>query len=350
MYRGALSKGMSLAIRCAVTFRAAVGRRGRIANRGAMATLSIYGRSIELTNLSRMMYPGEDVMTGDVLHYYYRIADTIMPHIRGRMLSMQRFPDGVLRPERCETGVPEPLPEWVRTCEVAAPGAFERASQVIVDEPATLVYMAQHACITPYQWLSRASAPSLPDLMVFDLDPAGPGQRELEETCRAAQLLRDVLLTLGLTPFVMTTGSRGLHVRVPIRPQHEHDVVAGLAAEVTARVVGLDPHRLSASPLEHEREGKVLIDHTRNAFGRTVVAPYALRALPGAPVATPLAWDELGAPRCGPRDQTMSSIFPRLAREGDPWKRMASASAPLPLLGDDPARATTSREAATSAA
>ena len=297
-----------------------------------MATLNIYGRTIELTNLSRMMYPGEDVMTGDVLHYYYRIADTIMPHIRGRMLSMHRFPDGVRRPERCETDVPEHLPEWVRTCEVTAgPGA----SQVIVDEPATLAYMAQQAFITPYHWLSRASAPSLPDLIVFDLDPSGPSRAELDDVCHAAQLLRDVLRSLGLTAFVMTTGSRGLHVRAPIRPQQEHEEVADLAAEVTDRVVAMDPRRLSGSPMRHEREGKVLVDHRRNGFGRTVVAPYALRALPGAPVATPLAWDELGAPGRGPRDHTMSSVFTRLAREGDPWREMASHSAPLPPVGDD---------------
>jgi len=303
-----------------------------------MATLYVYGRAIELTNLSRVMYPGEDVMTGDVLHYYYRIADTIMPHIRGRMLSIRRFPDGVRRPERYETGVPGRVPEWVRTCGVDGREAMEETSQVIVDEPATLVYMAQQACITPYAWLSRASDPSRPDQIVFDLDPAGPEKRELEDACRAARLLREVLASAGLTAFVMTTGSRGLHVRAPIRPRYGFDETAAFAAEVAERVASLDPRRLTVRELGHEREGKVLIDHRRNAYGQAVVAPYALRALPGAPVATPLHWDELGAPGRGPRDHTISSVFTRLASEGDPWGRISSCRGSLPPLGDDRAR------------
>ena len=296
-----------------------------------MATLHIYGRAIELTDLSRVMYPGEDVMTGDVLHYYYRIADTIMPHIRGRMLSMLRFPNGVRHPDRFETGVPEPAPEWVRTCAVEGVG---HTSHVIVDEPATLVYMAQQACITPYAWLSRASHPHQPDQMVFDLDPAGPAKGEFEDACRAAHRLREILESAGLTAFVMTTGSRGLHVRVPLRPGHGFDEVAALAADVAEQAASMEPHRMTTRALAHEREGKVLIDHRRNGYGQTVVAPYALRALPGAPVATPMTWDELGAPGRGPRDQTISSIFARIAREGDPWARMTSCSAPLPHRGD----------------
>ena len=300
-----------------------------------MATLYIYGRAIELTNLSRVMYPGEDVMTGDVLHYYYRIADTIMPHIRGRMLSIRRFPDGVRRPERCETGVPGPVPAWVRTYDAERRDADAEASQVIVDEPATLVYMAQQACITPYVRLSRASDPTRPDQIVFDLDPAGPEKSALDDACRAARLLRDLLEGAGLTAFVMTTGSRGLHVRVPIQPVHGFDETGAFAADVAAQVAALDPGRVTADPLTHEREGKVLIDHGRNAHGQTAVAPYALRALPGAPVATPLHWDELGAPGRGPRDHTISSVFTRLAREGDPWEHMSAHRASLPPVGDD---------------
>jgi bifunctional non-homologous end joining protein LigD len=122
---------------------------------------------------------------------------------------------------------------------------------------------------------------------------------------------------------------------VPIRAEQESEEVSGFAAEVAERVVAVDPRRLSSNAREHEREGKVLVEHRRNGFGQTVVAPYALRALPGTPVATPLEWDELGAPGKGPRDHTMSSVFTRLAREGDPWKGMASCSAPLPRLGNE---------------
>jgi bifunctional non-homologous end joining protein LigD len=308
------------------------------ANREAMATLHIYGRAIELTNLSRVMYPGEDVMTGDVLHYYCRIADTIMPHLRGRMLSMRRFPYGVRRPDRCEIGVPEQVPNWVRTYELEGREPTGLSSQVIVDEPATLVYLAQQACITPYVWLSRASDPSRPDSMVFDLDPAGPAKGEFDDVCHAAHLLREVVESAGLSPFVMTTGSRGLHVRVPIRPSYGFDRVAELAAEVAHEAVRASPHLVTTRALTHEREGKVLIDHRRNAYGQTVVAPYALRALPGAPVATPLRWEELGAPGNGPRDHTISSVFSRLARQGDPWKRMVFVSAALPPVGGDRTR------------
>lgn len=285
-----------------------------------MRILELHGREIDFSDLDKVMYPGEDVMKGDVLNYYNRVARTMLPHVRGRLMTVHRFPDGIRRIDRRRVGMPDTSPAWIRTWKV--PGAEHDGRQLVVDEPAALAFLAQTACITPCTWLSRVGSPRLPDRVVFDIDPPEADPCAFDEVLGAALELRSLLEDMGLVPFVMATGSRGLHVHVPIRPELDFDLVISFARIVAEQLVDRAPTRLTTVSGGAAQSDKVLIDYMRNAYAMTAVAPYSLRALRGAPVATPLFWAEV-APGLDPRGYTMASIFARLARNGDPWKDIA---------------------------
>jgi bifunctional non-homologous end joining protein LigD len=190
---------------------------------------------------------------------------------------------------------------------------------VVADSVATLAFLVQQGVITLHPWTSRDPELEHPDLVVFDLDP---GDEEGFEGVRgAAQDLRALLGELGMTPFVMLTGSDGAHVRVPVRRGPSFDDVRTFARQVTEILARRSPERYTTAVRKEKREGRLFLDVARNALGQTAVAPYSLRARPGAPVAAPLEWDELGTVE-GPRRWTLASVPRRLAQRSDPWKGM----------------------------
>lgn len=291
-----------------------------------MASLSTHGRTIEVTHLCKVLYPGEDVMKGDVIAYYDRIAETMMPHVRGRIASIHTLPEGIRGVLIHRRDVRPHLPRWVRTATVDR----GRTRQIVVDEPATLALLAEQGCITPHVRLSRASTPDRPDRIVFDLDPCDCDCHAFELARRAARLLRSLLADVGLAAFVMTTGSRGLHVHVPILPDVEFARARAFARRIAERCAGIDGTRVTAAGRREVGVCRVAVGHFRNGHARTTLAPYGLRARPRAPVATPIGWEELEDPRLDPRSFTISSIAPRIEAEGDPWQRIDDCARRLP--------------------
>ena len=289
-----------------------------------MATLLIHGRSVEIPDLSRVVYPGEDVLKGDVLHYYFRVAPVVMPHMRGRTLTLGRARDDSERVDSPGTA-DDAVPGWVR---VAASEEDGSPTSVVADEPAVLAVLVQRSCFTPHASLSRVGTPRRPDRLVFDLNPPALCDEAYLEVCQAAHALGALILELGLVPFAMTSGSRGVHVHVPIHPQR-FEVVSSFARAVARQLVLANRCRLGHAGRDGA-SGKVTIDALPSAHRRTFVVPYGLRALPGAPVATPQSWGELGAAGTGPRDHTISSVFTRLARAGDPWRHIDGFARCLP--------------------
>ncbi len=286
-----------------------------------VAWLTTHGRRLEVSDLDRVLFRGEDIRKGDVLRYYSRIADTMLPHVRGRALACPASwtrPDGGVRDE-------ERLPSWIRTVDIDT--AAGRGTHLIADERASLTYLAQQGPVTLRATLARASAPRRPDCLLFDIDPIGSGAITLDAMCDAARLLRRLLEGLELVPFVMTTGSRGLHVRVPIVPEPGSEAAIPFSRHVVEAVVGLAPDRLAGYGMQprHSRGAFITFRSTRTSMP---VAPYALRRLPGAPVATPLDWDELDSP-AGPSSCDISSIYARIESRGDPWARMPSSARSL---------------------
>jgi bifunctional non-homologous end joining protein LigD len=292
-----------------------------------MTKVSFHGREIEISDLCRVMYSGEDVLKGDVLNYYFRVAPIIMRHVEGRLVSTRRRPCDESVCPRGAAAAPDPTPPWVRAALVD--GAGLGRPLMVMREPAALAYLVQQSCVTPYASLNHATSPRLPDRIVFDLDPPPICPSAYAEVCEAAVTLRRAVEDHGLIPFVMTSGSRGLHVHVPLLPLHDVEAVSMFAADVARQIVATDRCRFAVAGTD-PGGGKVTIDHRRNGCGQLVVAPYGLRARPGAPVATPLDWSELGSTGAHPTNHTMASIFERLTREGDPWRDIARSARSLP--------------------
>lgn len=251
----------------------------------------------------------------DLAQYYAGVAPVMLPHLRGRPVNMQRFPDGIDGFSFYEKKVPSHFPQFVATVEVDTEDGPQR--QVVVDDEKALVYLANQACITPHTWLSRSDALDRPDQLVFDLDPSVPG---LAAVRSATRLVGDLLDDLGLTSYLKTSGSRGYHVMVPLRRERGFDEVRGFARAVAEVLVEREPELVTLQARKEKRGPRVLIDIQRNGYGQTAVPAYAVRARPGAPVAVPIGWHELS--RVRPDQHTIRSVGRRLARTGDPWAEM----------------------------
>jgi bifunctional non-homologous end joining protein LigD len=273
--------------------------------------------TVEISNPDKVLFPRDGITKADLAAYYEEIAATMLPHVRDRAVVMQRFPNGIRHEGFIQKDVPQYFPEWIKTIRVKK--ARGSVTHVVVDNAATLMYLADQACVTPHVWLSRIDRLDHPDRLIFDLDPSG---RTFEPVLAAARALREVLEAIDLVPYLMTTGSRGLHVVVPLDRSADFDTVRALARRLATAVADAAPDRFTIEQRKEKRRGRVYLDTMRNAYAQTAVAPYAVRALPGAPVAAPLEWAELSR-LAGAQPYTIKTIARRLARRGDPWKDIA---------------------------
>jgi bifunctional non-homologous end joining protein LigD len=281
--------------------------------------IRVGSRTIEVANLEKVMFPDEGITQGDLMDYYRRVAETMLPYLKGRPLTMQRFPDGIGDEGFYQKEAPDYFPDWIRRVSIEVKGEGQEQPQVICDDVATLVYLVDQGCITPHVWLSRADKLTHPDKLTFDLDPPDD---DFELVRSAAQSLREVLEGVGLLPFVMTTGSRGLHVVVPLDRSADFDTVRSFAKNLAGVLAEREADRLTTKVRKDKRGNRLFLDYLRNSYGQNTVAPYAVRAKPGAPVATPLDWDELSDSNLHSQTYTMQNIFRRLSQKEDPWKEM----------------------------
>jgi bifunctional non-homologous end joining protein LigD len=284
-----------------------LGERGEI--------IRIGGHDVKITRPEKVLFPDDGITKGDLIDYYRRIAPWILPHLRERPLAMQRYPDGIDQPGFFQKSAPLYYPDWIK--KVTVPKAGGTVKHVICDDTATLVYLANQACVTPHIWLSRVDKLEYPDQMVFDLDPSGEGFAPVKA---AAESLKRLLDELNLPAFLKSTGSRGLHVAVPLKRRENFDSVRAFARELAGVIVAGDPERLTLEQRKNMRQGRVFLDTNRNAYAQTVAPAYAVRARRGAPVSMPLRWDELGRKDLRPDGVTIRTIFDRLEKMEDPWK------------------------------
>ena len=281
--------------------------------------IKVGSRTIEVANLDKVMFPDEGITQGDLMDYYRRVSETMLPYLKGRPLTMQRFPDGIGEEGFYQKEAPDYFPDWIRRVSIEVKEEGQEQPQVICDDVATLVYLVDQGCITPHVWLSRADKLTHPDKLIFDLDPPDD---DFELVRSAAQSLREMLESVGLLPFVMTTGSRGLHVVVPLDRGTDFDTVRSFAKDLAGILAEREADRLTTEVRKNKRGNRLLLDYLRNSYGQNTVAPYAVRAKPGAPVATPLDWDELSDSNLHSQTYTMQNIFQRLGQKEDPWKGM----------------------------
>jgi bifunctional non-homologous end joining protein LigD len=288
---------------------------------------------VQISHPDKVLFPADGITKAELADFYQTVAPRMLPLISGRPVTMQRFPNGIGKGGFLQKQAGDYFPEWIE--RVTAPNrrtrsgtVREQVTYVVCRTAADLRYLANQACITPHVWLSRAPAIYQPDQLVFDLDPASTDPRALR---LAAASLRGLLEELGLVPFLKSSGSRGLHVVVPLVPEAETDQVKQFSMAVVEVLAARHPDDLTTEGRIADRGGRLYLDIGRNGYAQTMAAPYAVRPLPGAPVSVPLHWPELDEFR--PGRHTLRTIADRLAQP-DPWADLPGAAVTL----EEPAR------------
>lgn len=273
-------------------------------------------RSLKLSNLDKPFWPEEGITKGDLLGYYRDIAPALVPHLRGRPFTMKRYPDGWAGKHFFQKDAPAHMPGWIRTAPFPASargGDTRMVDYLLVDDELALLWVVNMGCIDMNAWTSRADRPERPDWVIFDLDPSdGVGFGEVVET---ALLVKEALDLLSLRSFPKTSGSRGIHVLVPVARRHTYEDTRAFASIVAGALARAHPDLVTTEWVKRKRRG-VLVDANQNGMGRTTATVYSARPRPGAPVSTPLRWDEV-EPGLDPAAFTMGEVLDRVARDGD---------------------------------
>ncbi|HEX6493643.1 MAG TPA: non-homologous end-joining DNA ligase [Candidatus Dormibacteraeota bacterium] len=282
----------------------------------AADSLTVGRTTITLTHPDRLLFPDDGITKRDLAEYLAAMAPHMLPHLRGRPLTLQRFPQGIDGPGFMQKDA-RGLPDWVHRVEVRKEGGT--VTHPIADDAATLVVLANQSCITLHVWLSRVGHLECPDQVIFDLDPSGD---DLPLVCEAARALRGLLDELELPAYLKTTGSRGLHVVVPLDGRAGFEEVRAFSHDVATALVARMPDALTTEFRKEKRQGRLFVDTLRSGYAQTAVAPYSVRPLPGAPVAAPLRWEEIDEPGFHIRQHTLRTVPGRVEREGDAWAGM----------------------------
>jgi bifunctional non-homologous end joining protein LigD len=269
--------------------------------------------AIEISHPEKIMFPEDGITKGELAAYYERVAPIMLPHIRGRPITMERFHRGIGEKGFFQKNLAKP-PRFVTT--VPVPKKDGVVNYPIVSDEQGIVWMANQNSITPHVWTSRAPDLMHPDLCVFDLDPADDDPGRLRQ---AALLVRSVLSAHGFESWIKTSGSKGFHIAIPLDRTADYGAVARFGHAIGRELVERDPKNFTQEFYKAERGGRILIDTGRNEFGATYAAPYAVRPRHGAPISAPCSWDEVESGQIAPAGITLRSISDRLKRFGDIW-------------------------------
>lgn len=285
--------------------------RELIAEGPDQATVTIEGQSFVIRNLKKVFFPAQGYTKRDVVNYYDAVAEWLLPHWRDRPLSLRRYPDGIAKEGFFQKNA-EGLPDWIRTAVIRDGG--EAAVRVVGDSRAQLVYLAQLGCIDQNPWMSRIDSLDNPDFVLVDLDPQ---ECSYDRVVEAAHEVRKKLEALGLAGYAKTTGGDGMHIYVPLEPVYLYEQTKSFA-EILARLCAAERPDLFTTPraVSRRRKDRVYFDYLQNGRGKTISAPYVLRAYDGAPVATPLDWSEV-KPGLNPRQFHLRNALERFRRTGD---------------------------------
>jgi bifunctional non-homologous end joining protein LigD len=291
-------------------------------------TARVGSRTLSLSNLDKVLWPRDRYTKGDLIEYYERVAPYAVTHLKGRPLTLQRYPNGIDAQAFFEKQMPRGMPDWIDRVTVATPGGSRsHVTFVVCDDTPSLIYLANLATIVLHIWTSRMPAIEEPDFVIFDLDP---GEKCTLKTLATVTLaVRKLLEEIGLKPLVKTTGGYGLHVIVPLASGYSYDT-AKIFAELVARRAAGELGELATlqRTIAKRPQSAVYIDYVQVGHGKTIVAPYSVRARDAAPVSTPLHWTEVEAfarrrAATAPADEfaryTIATTPKRLEREGDLW-------------------------------
>jgi bifunctional non-homologous end joining protein LigD len=274
-------------------------------------------REVKLSSADRVLFPEDGITKGDLFDYYGRVAPAILPHLKNRPFTLKRYPHGIYAESYFQKQAPKGIPDSIPTRQFTThprEGGARLVDFVLVNSPDALLWMVQMNCVDMNAWYSRVDKPERPDYVVFDLDPDDDA---FANAITVAHRVREVLEQLDLRSYVKTSGASGIHVLVPITRRSRFDETYEFAERVSRRVEAENPGLATTEWLKRKRpEGAVLVDHRQNGHGKTIASVYSVRPRPGAPVSTPLAWDEL-IDDLRPQQFGMSEVLERIERLGD---------------------------------
>jgi bifunctional non-homologous end joining protein LigD len=272
---------------------------------------------VKLSSADRVLFPDDGITKGDLFSYYERIAPVLVPHLRDRPFTMKRFREGIAGTGFFQKQAPKGMPSWIPTRRFTThprEGGAREVDFPLVNSAEALLWMVQMHCIDMNAWYSRVDKPDKPDYVVFDLDP--PEEPDgFVQAIRVAHLVRGLLDELDLPGYVKTSGADGIHVLAPIERRASFEATYAFAEAASRLLERRHPGEVTTEWLKKKRSG-VLVDHRQNGWGKTIASVYSVRPKPGAPVSTPLAWDEL-TDDVRPRDFSMRVALDRVARHGD---------------------------------
>jgi bifunctional non-homologous end joining protein LigD len=270
-----------------------------------------------ITHPEKVLFPADGITKADLAEYHEAVAPLMVPYLRGRPITMERYPAGIDKPGFIQKDVSKGFPAWLERVEVPKKGGT--SFYPLVNDGRSLLWTVNQNSITPHVWTSRLPHLERPDLCVFDLDPA---RDEPEPLRRAALDVRALLEELGLASWVKTSGSKGFHIVVPLDAETEFDAVWEFTHGCGAVLVKRHPTELTQEFIKADRGGRILVDTGRNGYGATFAAVYAVRPKAGAPVSAPCTWSEIEKGVVGPRTFTLRSMAERIASVGDLWADM----------------------------
>jgi bifunctional non-homologous end joining protein LigD len=284
-------------------------------------------KTVNLTSPERVLFPEDGVTKGDLFEYYRAVAPTLVPHLENRPFTMKRYPHGIDGEVFFQKQAPKHLPSWIPTRQFRTHprgGGSRLVDFALVNSADAVAFMVQNNCIDMNAWYSRVDKPHRPDFVLFDLDPPDDG---VELAIEVAHLIRELLDQLELPGYVKTSGADGIHVVAPITRRSTFEQTYHFAEGASRLLEARHPGKVTTEWLKKKREG-VLVDHRQNGSGKTIASVYSVRPKPGAPVSTPLLWDELTAD-VRPRDFTMESVLRRVDERGDLFAPVLEEPRPL---------------------
>jgi DNA ligase D-like protein (predicted polymerase)/DNA ligase D-like protein (predicted 3'-phosphoesterase) len=283
--------------------------------------LKVKGNTIQLTNLDKVYWPEDKYTKGDLIRYYYKISEYILPYLNDRPLILKRYPNGIARGSFHQHNA-NVAPDHIPTVEIAVKEGHD-VNYIVGGHLLTLLYTTNLGAIEQHPWHSRTRNLDHPDWIVFDLDPGEATQ--YEDVCRIALSIRGILNNMGLDGYAKTSGSRGMHIYVPIKPEYDYPQIANLAAWIAQMTVQQAPKIATIErSLKNRNPRQVYVDYMQNARGKSIAAPYSVRARPGATVSAPLDWKEVENGEINPHDFTMQNMETRISRVGDLFELVLS--------------------------
>jgi bifunctional non-homologous end joining protein LigD len=267
-----------------------------------------------ISHPDKVLFPDDGITKADVAAYYAAISSAMLPHLRGRPVTMERYPAGIGKQGFIQKDVSRGFPDWLERVEVPKKGGS--LHHPLINDVRSLEWLANQNCITPHVWPSRVPQPYQPDVCVFDLDPSVD---DLAALRRAALAVRDLLAELSMRSWVKTSGSKGFHIVLPLTPSATFDEVSAFASAAATVLVARYPSELTLEFSKADRGDRIYMDVGRNGYSATFAAAYAVRAQPGAPVSAPCTWAELESGAAQPRSFTLRTAPDRVAEHGDLW-------------------------------